>query len=664
MLKKLLALLMASALCLSLTACDDEDWEDDWEDDSEQIITELIGESGDPNQTWAIYWYLCGSDLESEVGFASGDMEEMLAVDLPENVQVIVQTGGAEYWQNEVVDPYYTERYLYDSEGLQLVDQQPMSNMGDPETLADFLWFCTENFPADRTAVVFWNHGGGSVAGASFDENYYDDSLTLSEMYDAFHSVYEASANNPPVDIIGFDTCLMGTIDTAATFNGIGHYLVASEELEPGGGWEYTGFLQALADDPGMDGARLGQMICDTYMEGCGWSADEATLSVVDLTRIDPLLVAYENLGAEALGYALEDPGFFGDFGRQAVRTENYGGNTRDQGYTNMLDLGHLALNCSEILPQTSIEVLDALEDCVLYNVRGDYRENATGLSCYFSYNGDTDDLEGYRQEGCSETFKYFFGYGIEGELPPEGMEYIQDIGYAEEDIQEVPDLESSDDYEYPLYLDDDGVAVMELDQDIINMLKGVYFQLAYMDADNDILLMLGQDNNIESDWENGVFRDTFQGYWGAIDDHLVYMEVSYEAENYTAYSVPILLNGEEYNLRVIYDDDDGQYYIMGARRGLTDSGMADKNLVQLRPGDEITTVHYASTISGDDDFEPVEMETFTVTEDTYFADADMGDGTFLMMFELVDAKNNIAYSQTIMFDVVGDEITVEILDF
>ena len=198
---------------------------------------------------------------------------------------------------------------------------------------------------------------------------------------------------------------------------------------------------------------------------------------------------------------------------------------------------------------------------------------------------------------------------------------------------------------------------------DTVNLLKGVYFQLAYVDEDEDIMLLLGQDNDIGADWDNGIFRDNFRGVWGAIDGNLVYMEVSYEAENYTAYAIPILLNSEEYNLRVIYDYNDEAYYILGARKGLDNTGMADKNLLQLRPGDEITTVHYAATASGNDDFEPNTMDTFTVTEDTSFAEVELGDGTFVLMFEMVDARNNTVYSQMVQITVEGRETEIEILE-
>jgi len=623
-------------------------------------------ERGDSDQTWAVYWYLCGSDLESGYGAASTDINEMLEVSLPENVQVVIQTGGATRWQDHNIDEDSIGRYLYSSDGFELVDEQPQANMGDPDTLSDFLRFCEENYPADKSVVLFWNHGGGSVTGAAFDENYQFDSLTLDEFEIAFKDVYTPNSENPPIELVGFDTCLMATIDVAHTFRDLAHYLVASEELEPGNGWNYSGFLQALADDPAMGGAQLGRAICDSYAEGCqaSWTEGEITLSVTDLTCIDPLLKAYDAMGREALVTALDSPMFFSTFGREAGRSESYGGNTDEQGYTNMVDLGHLVRNSQGLLPETSQAVLDGLEECVVYRVNGPYRTEATGLSCYYSYNKDVEDFTGYTNVGYSESFKYLYGYGIGGSLSSAGMQYINGLGYQSSTLPEIPTLETETPEEgFPVTVDDEGFAVLDVGPEMAEMLQGVYFQLAYLDEEEDIVLMLGRDNDLDADWENGVFMDNFRGVWGAIDDYLVYMEIVYEGEDYNTYSVPILLNGEEYNLRVVYDFNEEEYHILGARQGLDDTGMADKNLRQLRVGDEITTIHYAATLSGEDDFQEVEIDTFTITEDTEFHEMDMGDGEFMMMFELEDCHNQTAWSQPVFFEVDGDDIYTTIYE-
>lgn len=659
--KRLLIALLCITVLFSMTACGEE------EIDSSGLSTEP---SADPTPTssvvtsvstdteWAVYWYLCGSDLETNYAAATNDLMEMMSVEMPENFKVVIQTGGSAVWQNDVISADTLGRYVYDNKGLQLIEELPSANMGDAQTLQSFLAFGKEKYPAKHTAVVFWNHGGGSVSGAAFDELYGMDSLSLEEMYQAFSETFGVNSQNQPIDIVGFDTCLMATVDTAFTFSDIGKYLVASQEVEPGNGWLYSGWLGALAQKPEIEAQELSKIICDSYEQGCKevGTEDIITLSVTDLSKVSGLISAYDDFGKEALASAVENPAFFAHFSKIANNVENYGGNTREQGFTNMTDLGSLALESSELLPETSGAVADALTDCVVYKVNGKYRTESAGLSCYYSYNGDVDNFNDYAGIGPSDSFKYLYAYGLTGELSEQGMEYISQMNYTE--LPELMNLDSVSWQDMPVTVDDEGNATLTLGSDAINILSSLTFELYYADPEEDILLCLGTDNDIVSDWENGVFHDNFRGVWGSLDGALCYMEIAYEGDTYNQYSVPILLNGEEYNLMVVYDFETAEYYIEGARKPLDESGAADKNLRYLVEGDQIQNIHYASSISSDDDeLTAVTIDTITVTPETAFAETELGDGFFIMMYAMQDSQGNVVYSVPITFESADGEI-------
>ena len=658
MMKKWIALLLAFAMLWTLTACGDDPVQPE-----RPAVDAPAAEDSAPEQneqtvqdSWAIYWYLCGSDLETNHGCATTDLQEMLQVQLPDNVKVVIQTGGAAVWQNELMDPGKIQRWLYSSEGLQLLEEQPAANMGEAQTLYDFLYFADANYPADRVAVTFWNHGGGSVSGAAFDEIYGNDSLDLVEMYQAFDAVWPANVQSPALELIGFDTCLMATVDVASAFRNFAKYLVASEEVEPGNGWVYSGWIGALAADPAMDGEDLGVAICNTFYEGCEavGTEEQVTLSLTDLTRLEPLLEAYERFGQEALAAAAADPGFFAELGRTAAQTENYGGNTREQGYTNMVDMGHLARQTAWMLPAAQ-DVSDALENCVVYQVGGIYRSEATGLSCYYSYSGDVDDFLGYANVGTGTAFKHLYAYGLTGELSEGGEDYLASL-----EIGPLPERLTLPDMGWdgaPLEVDEDGTACLYLGPDANALLSRVAFSLFYVDEENDLMLLLGSDNDLTADWENGIFYDNFRGVWGAIDGSLVYMELSFEGEDYNQYSVPVLLNGEPYNLQVVYDFTLESWEILGAIPGIDQSGMASKEIRLLEEGDVITTIWEMSSFSGDDDFEMVTVEEIVVTADTAFAEAPLFDGEYAMFFELWDAAGNMAWSAPVFFTCTDGEI-------
>ncbi len=667
---KLCALLIVIIMTCSLAACGGGGKEaTEATDQATPVATnnDSAGSSTDAGETiydteWAIYWYLCGSDLESGGGAATIDLIELTEVELPDNVKIIIQTGGASTWQNEFVDPNYIERYVYDSSGLTRVDQQPLTSMGDEATLSSFLNFAKSNYPANRTMFLLWNHGGGTVHGAAADELFGGDTLDLQEMHNAFQANYELSYEKPPFDMIGFDTCLMATVDVAATFSDIGGYLVASQEVEPGNGWNYSGWAAALAANPAMTAKELGTIICDTYQTGCELvgTQDNITLSLTNLSKISSVLSSYEDFGKEALANACSDPSFFSHFGRVATVSENYGGNTKEQGYTNMVDLGHLARQAAELLPATSNNVLTALEDCVEYKVSGPYRQEATGLSCYYSFNGDVDDYIGFANVGTGEAFKHFYAYGLTGELTEAGMKFISDRSY--ETIQPLETLSTQGWENHPLEVDSEGAATLTLGEKAANVLSGMYIQLYYMDPELDIMLLLGSDNDLFADWETGVFKDNFRGVWGSLDGKLVNMELSYEGDGYNLYAVPVTINGEVYNLMVAYDVQTATYTIQGARKPVDESGMADKNLYHLIEGDVIKTIHYSMPISGEDGvLTPVEIDEIIWNNNMTFEEIELGDGIFLQMFEMRDMQGYTAYSDVIMFETVDGVITTTV---
>lgn len=665
--KRMLVILLTLSMLLSFAACSDSDTAGQPSDPAPENDIKTTEDAADDLQNadnladtnidWVVYWYLCGSDLESNYGAASNDIAELLDVSLPENVKVVIQTGGTSQWQSEFISAETLGRYLYDHSGLQLLEELPLANMGDGQTLAEFLAFGRKNFPAKHTAVVIWNHGGGSVSGASFDELYGMDSLSLVEMYQAFTGVFGENEQNQPVDIIGFDTCLMATIDTAYAFSGIAKYLVASQETEPGNGWLYSGWIGELAKNPNIDALQLAKAICDSYRQGCEevGTEESITLSVTDLSKVINLVAAYDEFGKEAMALAIQNPAFFARFSK--IANSNYGGNTREQGYTNMTDLGSLAVKSSGLLPESTRAVAAALEDCVVYKINGKYRPDAAGLSCYYSYNGDLDDLAAYINVGAVPSFKYLYIYGLTGELPEDGMDYISQFNYSS--LPELLTLDNVNWQDMPVTVDENGNSILALGSEASDILSSLTFELYYADAEEDILLCLGSDNDIVADWDNGVFADNFRGVWGSLDGALCYMEIAYEGEGYNLYSVPILLNGEEYNLIVIYDFETEQFYIEGARRPLDGSGAADKNLRYLVEGDLIQTIHYAASISGEDsELIAVPVDTIKVTPEISFAETELGDGTFIMMYLMRDSQGNTAYSAPVTFTVSGGEIT------
>ena len=235
---------------------------------------------------------------------------------------------------------------------------------------------------------------------------------------------------------------------------------------------------------------------------------------------------------------------------------------------------------------------------------------------------------------------------------------------YSEEDtiseLTPVTTINSKELEDFPVELGEDGFATLNLGKETADNLSGIYFQLAYVDDENNMAIFLGEDNDLDSDWENGIFKDNFRGVWGSIDGCLVYMELSDESEDYQIYAVPVLLNSEEYVLSVSYNYDSQEYKILGARKEIDQNGKADKFLRHLQTGDVIEPIHYVMPdLENSEDIQTLSVDKITVTDDTKFEETELGDGKYFLMFEMKDMRNQTYNSQIVMFDVENNEITI-----
>jgi len=313
------------------------------------------------------------------------------------------------------------------------------------------------------------------------------------------------------------------------------------------------------------------------------------------------------------------------------------------------VDLGHLARNNRELLPGSAQRVLTALEDCVLYRVNGPYRSQSGGLSCYFSCSGDLDNFVDYTGVGCSEAFKYLYGYGLSGKVSDAGMAYARASGFAGEQTQEQTfDIVLLEGIE--VQVDDYGWAELYVGEEAARSVAGVQSILVRFDGER--MLNLGWSDTSSEDFEQGLFTDFIDGYWPSIDGHLVHTEVVCQEEGYTIYAVPVLLNAEQCNLRVVYDETKQDYTVLGARRGLTQEGMADKNLIKLRVGDTLTFLYQQRALDGSGGFAYAVGETITVTGETMFYETPLPPGEYGMMFKIFNARNDSALSQVVRFDL------------
>lgn len=330
--------------------------------------------------------YMVGSDLESgRYGFASQDLEEICGSGLDtEKTNLVVYTGGAVSWKLNIPSNQNTLLQL-DGDSLYIVGAtQEAANMGNPRVLADFMNYGVANFPAESYSLIFWDHGGGPIRGYGLDEQFRDILQ--------FHELQWAMENSPfrtqKLELLGFDACLMATAEIADLFAPYAHYMVASEETEPGAGWDYN-FLRTYNHNSTT--VQVADQILATYAASMD-SADLYTLSCLDLSRISNF-----NDALSALFLRMAEGCLTGDYNtiaRQRSGTKRFGMGKDEY---DLVDLGHMAQMLQGIYPHQTANLQNALSDLVVNQVSN--IKEATGVCAYYPYNGQNNFVdfgEGY----------------------------------------------------------------------------------------------------------------------------------------------------------------------------------------------------------------------------------------------------------------------------
>ena len=625
---------------------------------------------GSSESGWTIMVYLCGSDLESSGGLASLNLEEMCSAVLPEDVNVLVETGGTSTWYWDGIETDVLGRYQVMDGSLEEAETVELASMGDPSTLTGFIQWGIETYPSEHYGLILWDHGGGNADGVCYDELYDGDNLTLPELGSALNDT------GVTLDFIGFDACLMASFETAKAISGFGYYMVASEETEPGQGWDYESMLNAIGEDPSMQGDALGKVICDAFLDKCLRldCADEATLSVIDLSAVDMLDRTFDEY-TSGMAMAADDVEALNSVASGADQTESYGGNTDAEGYCNMVDVADLVSNTQDYVQTDGSGLLRAIDEAVVYSVHGDSRENSHGISVFYPIEVTEDELSVYIQNSDNTPYLQYIAavtdtYG-DVDWDQEWADYDSSVWWSssEEDVQELltdmqPVSGSNFDVQYEQTSGDDGYLHLSITSGL-EAVKSVHFLLWYMtdgseDGSASEFVYLGEDNNIDSDWENGRFKDNFFGQWMTIGGEYVNAELIEETESYNRYSIPAEVNGKETNIRAIYDYSTETYRVLGTYDVVESSdgigSMTSRGITPLQEGDEI--VFLLPAFQADSEEENwYYTDAVEWSDDIIMEDEDMGDGYYMYMFEITDIFGVEYDTEPVIMQVEGDTV-------
>ena len=345
--------------------------------------------SGSDSDVTTIMVYLNGCNLESDGGCATEDLREMVKAERSDQVNIVVQTTSTKEWERYNIASDRSQRYLVTEDGVELVcDNLGQTDVTAPEPLSDFISWTAKEYPADRYIMILWNHGGGSVDGYGYNEwGRASDALTIDEMQDAFGSagVY--------FDIIGFDACIMSSLEVCYSLYDYCDYMIVSEDFESGLGWYYTDFLTELARNPGMDTVSLGKLIVDDMVKkneenryGC-----ESTLALIDERYIPELFNEWKEFAYDA-----EEELLHVNYSREVVRSSRAMNRDQDlKSASEMEDyyITDLMALASSVNSNEAKTLINALKKAIVYYNYTDDDKGLTGMFVTIPY----DNISFYR---------------------------------------------------------------------------------------------------------------------------------------------------------------------------------------------------------------------------------------------------------------------------
>ncbi|HQR29825.1 MAG TPA: clostripain-related cysteine peptidase [Anaeromyxobacteraceae bacterium] len=356
--------------------------------------------------------YIVGSDLERRDSQATENLKEMMLVGSQAGrLNVVVQTGGANKpplapptnpsdMHPDNIDWTHVQRYLVNhlslariaDLGAESIDD-PALNMGSGVTLGEFLDWGVATYPARQYLVVLWDHGGGVNGGVGLDEVTNGSILSVPTIVETLNAV--AQAREVEFELVGFDACFMATMEVASGLAANANYLVASEDVEQGTGWDWSAFLGYVRDHPTATGKEIGIAIADGF--AAKQQESDFTLSVTDLSVASELSDATGVLVGKLARYV--DRATFGTRGWMAIAKAralsiDWGTSAVYGGSTDLVDAADLAGNLVAVINETIAPdaaltaageaFVAAVERAVVYDVAGGTDIGATGLTFYF----------------------------------------------------------------------------------------------------------------------------------------------------------------------------------------------------------------------------------------------------------------------------------------
>ncbi len=241
---------------------------------------------------WTVMVYISGdNNLED---YVVKDIElELAPTGSSADVQVIALADRGPGYDTSYGD-WQTTKLFHVTQGMTAAPENAVAdwgerNMGDPQTLVDFVTWTKANYPADHYALYFWGHGWNWHPGYVMADDTDGDTLDMDELKPVLPSLGF-------IDFVGFDGCNMASIEVHLLWHGYATALAHSQEYVGWNGVEYDVVLAQMAANPNMTADQVAIATSQSAAYDKTWSAVAVDSRLTTLiTAVDQWSVALKN---------------------------------------------------------------------------------------------------------------------------------------------------------------------------------------------------------------------------------------------------------------------------------------------------------------------------------------------------------------------------------
>ena len=337
---------------------------------------------------WTVMVYMSGdNDLEE---YVVKDIEkEMASVGSSEEVQIVALADrGPGYdasrgdWQSTKLF-HITKDMTADSQSA--VSDWGERNMGDKQTLIEFVSWAKSHYPADHYALYFWGHGWSWHPGYVMEDDTDMDALDLDELKQSLPSIGF-------IDMVGYDGCNMSSVEVDSVWSGYATAISSSQEYVDWSGVDYGAVLTSLSSDPSMPAEKLAVISAQS-------ASDEKTWSAVAVDNRLENIVSSINEWSDALIEGL--PKYHKQYSQAFASTHQFIDAISDR------DLYGLVSNIDKFVKDDKINIkgkalISALDSAILFerHARDISGVNGISITLYDHSNVDKEELDYYEKLG------------------------------------------------------------------------------------------------------------------------------------------------------------------------------------------------------------------------------------------------------------------------